>query len=71
MKILFAEDDQKVGKHVKDDLTAEGYADLENRRHGGGSIGLGSSEHVITDARRRVVHQNFSVLHLIVFQVCQ
>ncbi len=26
MKILFAEDDRKVGKHVKDALTAEGYA---------------------------------------------
>jgi DNA-binding response OmpR family regulator len=26
MKILFAEDDTKVGKHVKDALTAEGYA---------------------------------------------
>jgi len=25
MKILFAEDDRKVGKHVKDALTAEGY----------------------------------------------
>lgn len=25
MKILFAEDDKKVGKHVKDALTAEGY----------------------------------------------
>jgi DNA-binding response OmpR family regulator len=26
MKILFAEDDRKVGKHVKDALTAERYA---------------------------------------------
>jgi len=26
MRILFAEDDEKVGKHVKDALTAEGYA---------------------------------------------
>jgi len=26
MKVLFAEDDHKVGKHVKDALTAEGYA---------------------------------------------
>jgi DNA-binding response OmpR family regulator len=26
MKILFAEDDRKVGKHVKDALNAEGYA---------------------------------------------
>jgi two-component system, OmpR family, copper resistance phosphate regulon response regulator CusR len=26
MKILFAEDERKVGKHVKDALTAEGYA---------------------------------------------
>ena len=26
MKVLFAEDDHKVGNHVKDALTAEGYA---------------------------------------------
>jgi DNA-binding response OmpR family regulator len=26
MKILFAEDDRKVGNQVKDALTAEGYA---------------------------------------------
>jgi hypothetical protein len=31
MKVLFAEDDHKVGKHVKDALTAEGYATSRRR----------------------------------------